>query len=146
MNCIQCGKLVPPRKQSPGQHGGGRPKKYCCRQCAFIFLRHANWVKYQSNYDIKHPGKRAENQSCYDCSEQGRAKRYSRHHTPENLIKLKAVSAVGHAIRDGYLVRQPCEVCGNPKSQGHHEDYSKPLEVVWLCQTHHIKKIGRAHV
>jgi hypothetical protein len=41
------------------------------------------------------------------------------------------------AVRSGRLVRKPCEVCGEPKSEGHHEDYHKPLEVVWLCRRHH---------
>lgn len=41
------------------------------------------------------------------------------------------------AIRGGKLVRQPCEVCGGLKSQAHHPDYSKPLQVIWLCATHH---------
>lgn len=43
----------------------------------------------------------------------------------------------GNAIRDGRLIRQPCEVCGNAKSQAHHDDYSKPLDVRWLCTKHH---------
>jgi len=41
------------------------------------------------------------------------------------------------AVKSGRVVKLPCEVCGNPISQGHHDDYSKPLEVRWLCQTHH---------
>jgi len=44
---------------------------------------------------------------------------------------------IGNALRDGKVVKRPCEVCGDPKSQGHHEDYSKPLDVVWLCTVHH---------
>ena len=42
-----------------------------------------------------------------------------------------------NAIQNGWLTPQPCEVCGKEKSQGHHEDYSKPLDVVWLCIRHH---------
>lgn len=45
--------------------------------------------------------------------------------------------AVRHAVVAGRLVRLPCEVCGEPKSQGHHDDYDKPLDVRWLCRQHH---------
>jgi hypothetical protein len=41
------------------------------------------------------------------------------------------------AIRSGKLVPQPCEICGNQKTDGHHTDYSKPLDVQWLCRKHH---------
>lgn len=44
---------------------------------------------------------------------------------------------VRNAIRDGRLVRQPCEVCGNPRTDAHHDDYSRPLDVRWLCRKHH---------
>ena len=31
---------------------------------------------------------------------------------------------------------QPCEVCG-AEGQRHHDDYSKPDQIRWLCRTHH---------
>lgn len=34
------------------------------------------------------------------------------------------------------LAKQLCEKCG-VKAEAHHEDYSKPLEVRWLCKKHH---------
>ena len=55
----------------------------------------------------------------------------------EDKRRGRAHSAVSHAIRSGALVRQPCCRCGEPKSIAHHEDYDKPLEVVWLCQPCH---------
>jgi hypothetical protein len=50
--------------------------------------------------------------------------------------KYAANNAVNNAIRDGRLERKSCEVCG-AKAQAHHDDYSKPLDVKWLCQRHH---------
>jgi hypothetical protein len=50
--------------------------------------------------------------------------------------KLRAHKLVRRAIDRGDLVRQPCP-CGNPKAEAHHEDYSKPLVVEWLCRRCH---------
>lgn len=55
----------------------------------------------------------------------------------EDRRRSVAHSAVARAIRDGRLVRQPCCRCGTEKTVAHHEDYEKPLEVVWLCQPCH---------
>ncbi len=45
------------------------------------------------------------------------------------------------AIKDGSLVRPAaCSRCGAKPSQsihGHHRDYSRPLDVVWLCSKCH---------
>jgi hypothetical protein len=54
-----------------------------------------------------------------------------------------ARTATANAIRDGRLTRMPCEVCGCLKSQAHHEDYTKPLEVRWLCFVHHRQAHGQ---
>lgn len=54
-----------------------------------------------------------------------------------NPVKRAAQVAVGNAIRGGRMTRQPCEVCGKEQAHAHHDDYSKPLDVRWLCTTHH---------
>ena len=61
----------------------------------------------------------------------------SRRWRRENPRKRAAQVETGNAIRDGRLVRQPCEVCGDPKSHAHHTDYTRPLDVMWLCAVHH---------
>ena len=48
-----------------------------------------------------------------------------------------ARTAVGNAVRDGKLQKEPCLFCGTAKVHGHHRDYSKPLEVIWLCARCH---------
>lgn len=57
----------------------------------------------------------------------------------------RAHNIVEKAVQRGVLVPQPCEVCGangvmadgRRDVQAHHDDYSKPLYVRWLCQRHH---------
>jgi hypothetical protein len=53
--------------------------------------------------------------------------------------KCKARSDMNNALNSGVLIKAPCVVCGSFKSEGHHEDYTKPLDVIWLCRLHHIK-------
>lgn len=53
------------------------------------------------------------------------------------LDKARARGKVANAVRKGVLERGPCEVCGAVKTDAHHDDYSKPLQVRWLCRLHH---------
>lgn len=55
----------------------------------------------------------------------------------EDKRRAKCHNAVSMAIKTGKLVRKPCVRCGNEKSLAHHEDYDKPLNVMWLCQPCH---------
>lgn len=57
----------------------------------------------------------------------------------KNPEGYKAQTAVGNAIRDGKLKKGPCAICGGIKNvHAHHSDYSKPLDVKWLCaKCHH---------
>ena len=65
-------------------------------------------------------------------------KRYKKY-LIKNGDKHKIRQMVRNAVRDGRLEKQDCEVCGD-KAEAHHEDYSKPLEVLWLCKKHHMEK------
>lgn len=56
-----------------------------------------------------------------------------RRHRAKHPEKYKARGAVRSALRNGTLKREPCRHCGNPRSQAHHTDYSRPLDVVWAC-------------
>lgn len=48
--------------------------------------------------------------------------------------KNRARRAVLRAVKSGKLVRQPCIHCGATENvEGHHHDYSKPLDVRWVC-------------
>ena len=59
-----------------------------------------------------------------------------------NGHKRKAHFAVSAAVKAGMLTRpEGCEKCGKGgRIEGHHEDYSKPLSVLWLCSLCHRKE------
>lgn len=67
--------------------------------------------------------------------------RFGTGNSPEERAKrVKARSDLNHAVRDGLLKRptfcQATDGChGTPEA--HHDDYDKPLEVRWLCFSHH---------
>lgn len=58
---------------------------------------------------------------------------------PEFAFKERARSAVNHAIRDGKLVNpNRCSICLSVGySEAHHDDYSKELDVIWVCKQCH---------
>jgi ribosomal protein S27AE/uncharacterized protein YlaI len=64
---------------------------------------------------------------------------YSKRYRNNNPEKKKAHSLVQTAIRNGSIIKQQCLVCGDSNSHAHHDDYTKPLEIKWLCHIHHME-------
>lgn len=65
------------------------------------------------------------------------SKDYLRGYREKYPNKYKAHNLVNNRLRSGDLIKGTCEVCGCSEVHGHHDDYSKPLEVRWLCPEHH---------
>lgn len=77
--------------------------------------------------------------SCHNAYQ--RARRPNHSDLPEPARRRANARAHANiAQRRDQLVPQPCEVCGVEPAEKHHDDYAKPLEIRWLCPTHH-----RAH-
>ncbi len=55
-----------------------------------------------------------------------------------NRGKRKSQIALNNAVRAGKIIPQKCH-CGKAKVEAHHEDYSKPFDVIWLCKKHHVE-------
>lgn len=58
----------------------------------------------------------------------------------EARIKANCRAYANVYQKRGKLKQEPCKVCGNDNSQKHHEDYTKPLNVIWLCRECHLKE------
>lgn len=56
-----------------------------------------------------------------------------------NPEKFRARNAANKAAIRGKLKKMPCEICGKFPAEKHHNEYSKPLEIVWLCKKHHVE-------
>lgn len=62
--------------------------------------------------------------------------------------QVKARQKVMKALKSGRLKPRPCELCGfegrakdgRNLVHAHHDDYSKPLEVRWICVKCHYKE------
>lgn len=61
-----------------------------------------------------------------------------------NQLKKAAHRAVKRALATGRLVRSQCEQC-EQVGEAHHDDYSQPLNVRWLCRLHHADLHRRRH-
>lgn len=64
----------------------------------------------------------------------------------------KAHSKVERAIKNGIFEKSNmCQLCGSKKAiEAHHYDYSKPLDVIWVCSAchkqYHLGKTERAEI
>lgn len=139
--CKDCGRTKPLGEfyRHPKMADG---RLNSCKECVKARVsrhRTANLERIQE-YDRKRgqlPHRKAANKA--------RAPRYAakkgeylRRYFESQPLKAVAHNAVNNAIRDGKLKAKPCERCGFALGvQAHHEDYSKPLEVVWLCTKCH---------
>ena len=62
---------------------------------------------------------------------------YAQYERDRDRVKVNARRKLRNAVASGSIIKTPCVICGNEKSQGHHEDYSKPLDVIWMCNRCH---------
>ena len=139
--CKICGKII------PKENG-----KYCSLKCYWS-------ISPKILFPCKNCGRKFWRHKCHIkdgvkflCSQKCHYEWISKNYKTRNAMlhpeKAKyAMAKLNHEIERKGFKRKPCEVCGNPKSHGHHEDYSKPLEVKWLCHKHHqLLHFNKLHV
>lgn len=121
--CGRCSTMKPIsefHRKSQGRPGWRSMCKSCCSEAANI------WVSLNKDRDRK-----------------ARAVKMSRwrKRNSDHVSKMaKAYRRVRHAIASGKLLKQSCSLCGSSSNLvAHHEDYSRPLDIVWFCQRHHVR-------
>ena len=128
--CIRCGVVKPLADfYAHPRMADGRLGK--CKECSKRYARDDRKLSPEKHraYAAKHrntPNRLAQ-RKVYRARELAK--------WPERQAARKKVA---NAIRSGALTRQPCARCGSTERiHGHHHDYLRPLDVVWLCEPHH---------
>ena len=142
--CFKCGVSKPLHDfyKNKGM-ADGRVNK--CKECNKIDVK-KNYRKNIDHYKEYDRGRamlphRVEARKAYqktDAGKESKKKAVSKWRK-NNPIKKSASIMVNNAVRDGRLIKlDECESCGSKnRIHGHHCDYSKPLEVMWLCPKCH---------
>ena len=114
------------------------------RSCRAYRETHADSIsEYKRRWSTEHRDQKTETNQRWREIHRDEILAYGAAYRAANRDKRRATWAVKAAIKSGRMTRQPCESCGNPRADGHHDDYSKPLDVRWLCRSchrqHHVR-------
>lgn len=113
--CEYCGNNFKPAKAI---------RRFCSRRCSNLGApRHQPRQLDGSFYDRNGERIKAE-----------RRARYAGDPEYRKRVLARIAAAKQHPIR------RPCESCGADRADRHHEDYDKPLDIIWLCRRCHIKR------
>lgn len=112
----------------------------CCRKVGRKHLKTEKYKETHAKYVAS--GAPAEYKKRVRQTEEGKAKiaTYVKDFRSKNPEKDKAYEIVHKAIERGDLGPLPCENCDSIENlEAHHDDYSKPLDIRWLCIKCHAK-------
>ena len=140
-SCIGCGKECP----------STRNNAHRCPDCVRAYKR--DWAKKRRAQGLQAGGKvsarwmKAYQDEYHKKPEVKKRKaEQMRKYTADPKLRMRheARWQVHHAIQSGKLKRRPCMKCGANKSEAHHPDYYKPLDVIWLCRSCHRAEHAKA--
>jgi hypothetical protein len=128
---IQCTKCKDVKKETEFYANSHK-----CKECTKIGVR----LNYRANkiHYIEYEKQREKTDSRKAFKKMQQSK-----HRFNNVEKYKARNAVANAIRCNRLKKGNCEICGSINTQAHHEDYSQPLNIRWLCFVCHRAEHGQ---
>jgi hypothetical protein len=123
--------------------------KKCCKCGEVKSLDLFYWDSHSNNYKC----------NCKECCKlieriktdkfRNEIKKYKKSYYQKNRIKIISdvklwqktnpgkVLAQSLAKKEFKNITKPCEICGTKTAIKHHYDYTKPLEVIFLCHRHH---------
>lgn len=147
--CTRCGKVKPITSFSV-RSAIKRGHRSSCKICdnEYYNVNHTSLLEKKRKYN-KRPEVIARNkrlQDWYSAHKTNNARKVKPHKWSSLKYYPSVSAAVYRAKKTGALIKPAaCEHCEivTEKLQAHHDDYSKPLEVNWLCIKCHMEKHGK---
>lgn len=133
--CTKCQREKPDGAfyKHPMSRGG---LQAACKECAKAAVRanRKKRIEYYREYDrlrAMEPHRVKARKEYAEANPRSRAEK--------DPVKRQARVTLGNAVRDGTVKKPPhCEICRAECSpHGHHDDYNKPLDVIWVCRPCH---------
>lgn len=116
------------------------PDRVAERRKKWVLANPDKRAEYQKKWELKYPGRFAEFTKKWRAENPERWAEIAKKWQQENADKLRCHQKLGYAVQKGWVLKSnTCQICGaaDTKIEGHHPDYSKPLEVVWVCDPCH---------
>jgi hypothetical protein len=139
LSCTQCKRIlgldcfhVDSRRNSVRQ-----PCRECFRAKERLRRSQPAAKELERKYKVAHREEHRKHTRRYRKAHAGSETEQTRKWTAKNPEKRRAHAKVWNALKRGLLTKLPCSVCGEERAQAHHDDYSRPLDVRWLCSVHH---------
>lgn len=96
-------------------HFNRKKKHFCSRQCYADYAKEIMTKEDHNNY-------------------------WNRMSDEQIAIRKKARRKLNYEVFVWRIIREDCNNCWNTPAEAHHEDYGKPLDVIWLCKICHEKE------
>lgn len=160
--CKKCNQTKPFeefKKDNRNREGAGSPCLECYRKYLESPEQKLKSALRVKTWHEKNPGIRRGDPKClesyrkYHEKNREKIKEYNKKYIQENREKIrdlakrhpekvKAREMLHTQVKLGKIIPYEfCQICNEKtKLQGHHTDYSKPLEVIWLCIPCHKKQ------
>ena len=138
--CFKCGIIKPLSDfYKHKKMGDGYLNK--CKACTKkdVQTYYKDTILERKNYEQIRNQKRREYLKKREPASKEQRLNAERRYREKYKIKYCAKIILNNAIRDGKIKKGLCQICSCKNVHGHHYDYTKPLDVIWLCDIHHKK-------
>lgn len=145
LKCSECKEMLPVDRFGKNKHFP-RGYQYHCKKCRSQFKNKEKARINAKKYRERNPEKTRMTAKRWVKENPDKVRQHRLSSNKKQKLKdpeqFFAGISLRKAVKNGYVFRPDfCYLCDiTCKPEGHHEDYSQSLDVLWLCHTCHIER------